>query len=275
MQNLREKLEGYELRKYYDIKKLIEQNHPLITQNENFLEEFTEQLNKLSKLNNFDHIIYKTIKEDFWSSVSEIKAMCLLLDKADDLTIIQSNKSLRSPDFKIKKCNVNITIEVKMIQDKFSNKKLMKNETIIKLPNGLMKEVYEIDDISTILNAITASKGQYYKKTPHIIIIDCVSGGIQEDEFEEILYFQKDKPLQGNDLGYDLYDYDGIFFKKNKTGEFEYHMVSGVAAIFGKRVTFFKNPNTSEKIPTNITKLLGFRIYKPYVLEEAKKEKNV
>lgn len=153
-------------------------------------------------------------------------------------------------------------------------------EFITKIEKGelnvyLGDKVYEIDDIPTILNAITASKGQYYKKTPHIIIIDCVSGGIQEDEFEEILYFQKDKPLYGIDLGYDLYNYDGIFFKKNKIGEFKYHMISGVAAIFGKRMTFFENPNTSEKIPTNIIKELGFQIYKPYFLEDAKKEKSI
>lgn len=106
MQNSREKLESYGLNKYYDIEKLIEQNHPLITRDENFLGNFTEQLNKLSKLNNFDDIIYKTqisgdFWSNFWSSVSEIKAMCFLLDEADDLTIIKSKKS--SPDFKIKK----------------------------------------------------------------------------------------------------------------------------------------------------------------------------
>lgn len=62
MQNSREKLESYGLNKYYDIEKLIEQNHPLITRDENFLGNFTEQLNKLSKLNNFDDIIYKKHK---------------------------------------------------------------------------------------------------------------------------------------------------------------------------------------------------------------------
>jgi len=62
MQNLMRKLENCGLNEYYDVKKLIEQNHPLITQDENFLGEFTQQLNKLSKLNNFNSIIQKSKK---------------------------------------------------------------------------------------------------------------------------------------------------------------------------------------------------------------------
>lgn len=76
-------------------------------------------------------------------------------------------------------------------------------------------------------------------------------------KFEDILYPQKDKIIKLNnkgDIGY--LNYDGLFYLS------EYRMISGVAAIFKKRLTFFENPNTSQKIPTSIIKLLGFRIYK-------------
>lgn len=304
-------------------------------------------------LQNLDHLIGNSKDSDnFLSSISEIRTAYLLREKVDDLKIIISKKP--SPDFQIKKLNIEITIEVKMIRDKFSNKKLMKNETLIKgkylfswdgIPgtdNGKLIEiieqrhnidwlktakiekidndrsikisneinflslrlndkktkadliiddirtdeefitktekgrlnvylgdkVYEIDDVATISNAIEGSieKGQYYPNIPHIIVFDCSATAIEGEEFESILYPQKDN--ENID--------DGLYYKKSNI-EFSYHMISGIVAIFGRhyfneckneiskkrpRMIFFENPNASKKVHENIISMLGIQFYK-------------
>jgi len=282
MAELNEILEKYEFIKKNYIKYLdnfSKINHPLIDLIKNdrkFLNIFNEQLKELDKLNNLSHLIKKSKSpEDFWSIASEIKIICFLVNNVEEISIITSSKP--SPDFKIKKSGVEITVEVKKIVDKFELGKV----TFL----DKSKNIYTVEDIPTMLNAITNSikKGQYHQNMAHFIIFDC-NPGIQEDEFEDILYPQKDKKTslknrQGNFLGFVHSTYDGLFYKKNEKGEFLYQMITGVVAVFegqtvyfdeskketitkGPRKIFFENPNSSQKISKSIIESLGLHIYK-------------
>lgn len=138
-------------------------------------------------------------------------------------------------------------------------------------------------DQHTIYNSINESiikKKQYYPNIPHIIMFDCSSAGIEEDEFEDVLYSKKDKdtPLIPNrdttgkirSYGHHVDEYDGVFYKKN--GEENYSCLSGVAAIFGSytrpnssmgpRIVFFRNPNADLSIDEEILSSWGMKICK-------------
>lgn len=282
MVELNEILEKYEyIKKHYS--KLLNNfsriNHPLISliiNERRFLKVFDEQLKRLDQLKNLSNLIKKSKNpEDFWSIISEIKIISSLVYNVDEIEIVISDES--SPDFKIKQLGVEITIEVKKIIDKFELEKV----TFL----DKSKNIYMVEDIPTIFNAITSSikKGQYNQDIPHILIFDC-SPGIQEDEFDDILYPQKDKKIplknrQGNFLGFAHSTYDGLFYKKNEKEEFLYQMISGIVAVFEGQTTyfdeskketvtksprkiFFGNPNSSKKIPKKVIDSIGFEIYK-------------
>ncbi|MDD3421740.1 MAG: hypothetical protein PHS47_05525 [Methanocellales archaeon] len=288
MTELKEILGKYKyIEKHYApfLSKFSKINHPLIELliNENnkkeFLKDFDEQLKRLDKLKDLSHLIKESRNpENFWPTVSEIKIMSFLIDNVDDKSIIIPDDP--SPDFKIKKSNVEITIEVKKIIDKYECGKVeFLDES---------KTIFTEENVKTMLSAITESikRGQYYPSIPHILIFDC-SSGIDESEFEDVLYPQKEKVIQaknnqGNFL--DLFGhsaYNGLFYKTNDRGEFPYQMISGIVAFFERGITyfdedeekiivksprkiFFENPNASDevKVPKNIIKSLGFQIHK-------------
>ena len=190
-----------------------------------------------------------------------MKIMSFLIDKVDDKSIIISDDP--SPDFKIKKSDFEITIEVKKIIDKYECGKVEYLDE--------SKRSFKLNDVQTIFNAITKSikKVQYYPSTPHILIFDC-SSGIDESEFEDVLYPQKEKVIQAKNNQGNFLDlfwhsvYNGLFYKTNDRREFSYQMISGIVAFLKIREIFFENPNASNdvKIPKNIIKSLGFQIHK-------------
>lgn len=281
-QNVEKNLAKYpHIEKYYGqyIFSLVKKNHPLISLiiNEgNYIVLLDSWINKLDSIPDVPHLIKKSKNPaDFFNIMSEFKVASFLIAKVDKIKIISSEEP--SPDFKIEVLNKIITIEVKRIEDKVESGK--GNITYL----NSSKTLYEIDDIHTICNNIIESikKGQYYSNIPHIIIFDCTSG-IEEDEFEDVLYPRKDEgmPLYNGSklIGYGYSIYDGLFYKKDTEENFICSCLSGVAAIFEgvsvsmdpntssvdikkDRIIFFENPNANLVIDKNVLNSLGFRVY--------------
>jgi len=244
--------------KYID--KFTRRNHPLInllTNDRRFLKNFDEILYKLDKINNLSHLIKKSKNPDaFWSIISEMKVFADLKENVDGMSIIIPKNS--SPDFKIRKSNLEITIEVKRLSDKY-DAEIRKSLTHSPI-------VLEIDDISTIRNATTKSINgkQYIHSSAHLFVFE--ASGMDEDEFEVTFY-----------------SHHGLFYEKDENGQFLYAMISGVVGIFegqttlsvedlenikiravkGPRRIYFENPNASKKIPQQVLKEIGFQIFKP------------
>lgn len=271
------------IKKYYRqyITSFIKEKHPLISlifNERRYLDLLNGWLEKLDYIPDVTHLIKKSRNPtDFFNIMSEFKVASLLIDKVGKFKIIVPEKP--SPDFEIEISGKTVTIEVKRIEDKMETLK-----GNIKYVPSL--GVYKIDDISTIYNSIEDSiikKKQYYPNIPHIIIFDCASG-IDESEFEDVLYPQKDElqqvyTLNRKPIGYGCSTYDGLLYKNDVEGNFVYSYLSGVAAIFEgdfisrdlktksliikePRIVFFRNPNADLNITEDILSSLGMKIYK-------------
>ena len=272
--------------KHYIITSFMKKQHPLISlifdeSNYRASEHLAMLNNYLEKLDSFSDVsrlIKKTKKypTDFFNIMSEFKVASLLIDKVDEIKVIVSKNS--SPDFKIEIFGKTLTIEVKRIEDK---RETLKGNIKYNPDTDILN--CEWVDYHTIYNSIKESiikKKQYYPNIPHIIMFDCSSAGIVEDEFEDVLYSKKDKntPLIHNrdttgkiwSYGHHVDEYDGVFYKKN--GEEDYSCLSGVAAIFGSytrpnssmgpRIVFFRNPNADLSIDEEILSSWGMKICK-------------
>jgi len=278
MNKLNENLRKYLfIEKYYSkyLDEFTRKNHILIyllKNDRNCLKKFDEILKDLDNIPNLSHLIKKSRNpRDFLSIFSEMKILHYLIGKVEKASVIVSHKS--SPDFKIRKSNFEITIEVKRIIDKY--------EALTGISPTHSEYAYEIDDISTITNATTKSiEGkQYFQSSAHLFVFDCASG-IYEEEFADIFCSQRGKAIPLKNGRFGIVTDDGLFYEKGENGKFLYEMISGVVAIFsgqtisfdpdlqllnikGPRKIYFENPNASKKLPRNLVEEIGFQIFKP------------
>ena len=250
------------------------------------LEGFLEKLDSELRNGKIEELINKIEEnpENLLNLISEFKVATFLVDKVggDNTTPLPEN---RSPDFEIEILGKTITIEVKRIEDKReTHKGNVKYNPDPTLLNS------EWTDEQTIYNSIEKSiitNHQYHQNIPHIILFDCNSASsIDESEFETVLYGKKDesdvKPTYSKitgkfiGMGAPYYEYGGVFFKKNRKGNFIYSCLSGVVAFLesqgiidsenismihkNRRIVFFRNPNADLNIDAYILSSLGMKI---------------
>jgi len=241
------------------IKKFIRKKHDLIQLLSNeveFLVTLDEILKSLDSFNELNSLIKKSRNpKNFWDILSEINVLYLLKDKVENIELGHP-----SPDFKIKKLNTQITLEVKHISNRIQiGKATCRSIGGIKVygvawkPQELIKKRIEE----------SIEKKQYIQGIPHILIFDVAFAELMVDksDFWDVLYCKEF-------LG------DGLFYKKEDKKNFLYSMISGATSIFSEinfdsemrpiynpQIIFFENPNGKHKIDPKIIKKLGFKVF--------------